>query len=179
MDRVTSHISGWFFFDPVAHFPLYISIILLVSWGPPARHWEAYIRPSEDVTATGHSSKRTSPNLNRRSQFLRSSWKQQVWPATGVSACLRLSTSSAVLQHGHVSAGVSSRSGCCDGWRHPGSSHPRQSGQGWPPARIWGEDGWQPAGDGENLKKSPILFHFTKPHLRKLCNWFDLVWLLF
>lgn len=162
MDQVRSHISGRFFFYPVVHFTFYISIILLVSWGPPARHWEAYIRPSEDVTATGHSSKRTSPNLNRRSQFLISSWKQQVWPATGVSACLRLSTTSAVPQHGHVGAGVASGSGCCDGWRHPGSSHPRQSGQGWPPARIRGEDGRQPAGDGENLKKSrSFSFHQT------------------
>lgn len=89
MDQLRSHISGRFFFNPV---PLYISIIPLVSWGPPAWHWEAYIRPSQDVTATGHSSIRTSPNLNRRSQFLGSSWKQQVWPATCVSVCLRPSS---------------------------------------------------------------------------------------
>lgn len=153
MDHVRSHISERFVFYPVAHFPLYISIILLVSWGPLARHWQAYIRPSEDVSATGHSSKTTSPNLNRRSQFLRSFWKQQVWPASSVSGCLRLSTSSAVPQHGHIGAGVPSGSVCCDGWRHPGSSHSRQSGQEWPPARIRGEDSRQPAGDGEKLKK--------------------------
>lgn len=94
----------------------------------------------------------------------RSSRVQQVSPATSVSACF--SNSVALPQHGHVGAGVSSGSGCCDGWRHPGSSHPRQSRKGWP-AKIRGEDGRQPAGDGETLKNKTkkILFFFISLNL--------------
>lgn len=50
MDLVKSHISGWFFLHPCS--PLYNSVFLQLSWGPPDSDREVYIRPGEDVTIT-------------------------------------------------------------------------------------------------------------------------------
>lgn len=158
MDLVKSHISGWLFFYPVPCSPLLRSILLQLSWGFPAGDREVYKRPGEDVATTKVTQEaaqrgRWTLGGTSLSSVLQepSLWTQQVWPDNPklpfvISIHL---TPSPVWDHGHSCGGDSPGSDYDDGWRQSGSSHPRQSGQKWHPARLRGEHGRPLAGAGE------------------------------
>ncbi len=178
MDLVKSHISGWFFLHPVSCSPLYSSIFLQLSWGFQASDCEVYIRPGEDVTTTEVSQDTAQRGHLTLSGTSLSSVVQEpsLWSQQGlIGQTENHLTSSPVWDHGHSCGGDSSGSGYGDGWRQSGSSHPRQSGQNWHPARLRGEHGRPPAGAGETTNPSQTwIAHFSLQlfNYHNLALWF-------
>lgn len=173
MDLVKSHISGQPFLYPVPHLPTYSSILLRISRGFSSG-CKVYIRPSKDVTSTEIrlAAAPTGPSSTHRTgpaSFFHLPPEPNLPGTTGAAwtsvltffCCL---TSSSVPRHGHSDTGDTFGSGCGDGWRQPGSSHPRQPGQRRHPARLGGEHARQFAGAGEtqifpNQFKLSIVYH--------------------
>lgn len=169
MDLVKSRISGHLFLYPVPHPPTYTSIRLHISRGFSSG-CKVYIRPSEDVAVTGISlgtapagpspTHRTGPAslfASHPNQTFREQLVQR-WQSVLTFFCWV--TSSSVPRHGHSDTGDPLGTGCGGSWHRPGSSHPRQPGQRWHPARLGAEHARHVAGAGET-QILPILFKLS------------------